>query len=484
MPFAVPVVWREQSDHVTDCYFCMTAIRGFSRKNKSKISYPVCKSAIKPVSHSPDLPVPQPPAEKKDSLSVNAGKSTTTVSEKEHIELDPSFQHVSAPLFINQERLNDLVRDLYLSKEKAEILGSRLQQWNLLEQGTTISSFRSRNQNLAGYYASAEKICYCKDIGCLMSELRCEHNPADWRLFIDSSKTSLKAVLLHNGNIKPSILVGYSILRKETYNTMKILLNLLEYPKYTWKICSDLKVVSRLLGLQLCYTKHMCFLCVWDSRQDNSHYAVKVWPPRQSSQIGKHNVQHQPLVCSAHVLLPPLHIKLGLMKNFVKAMDRNGDGFKFLKDFCGETDAKLKAGVFVGPEIRKLMQNEEFGARLNPLELAAWNAMKSVVINLLGSHRHEKYRDIVNSMLKAYEQLGARMSLKMHFLHFHLDFFPSDLGEVGDEQGERFNQDISVIEERYQGRYDANMMGDFCWYLQRESKSSSYKGKAKCAKHF
>ena len=259
MPFAVPVVWREQSDHVTDCYFCMTAIRGFSRKNKSKISYPVCKSAIKPVSHSPDLPVSQPPAEKKDSLSVNAGKSTSTGSEEEPIELDPSFQHVSAPLFINQERLNDLVRDLYLSKEKAEILGSRLQQWNLLEPGTTISSFRSRNQNLAGYYASAEKICYCKDIGCLMSELRCEHNPADWRLFIDSSKTSLKAVLLHNGNIKPSILVGYSILRKETYNTMKILFNHLEYPKYTWKICSDLKVVSRLLGLQLCYTKHMCF---------------------------------------------------------------------------------------------------------------------------------------------------------------------------------------------------------------------------------
>ena len=174
------------------------------------------------------------------------------------------------------------------------------------------------------------------------------------------------------------------------------------------------------------------------------------------------------------------------MKNFVKAMDRDGDGFKFLKDFFGaeKNDAKLKAGVFVGPEIRKLMRNEEFGARLNPLELAAWNAMKSVVINFLGSHRHEKYPDIVDSMLKAYEQLGARMSLKMHFLHSHLDFFPSNLGEVSDEQRERFHQDISVIEGRYQGRYDANMMGNFCWYLQRESKSLLYKRKAKCAKHF
>jgi len=140
-------------------------------------------------------------------------------------------------------------------------------------------------------------------------------------------------VLLHNGNIKPSISVGYSILRKETYDTMKILLDILEYPKYNWKICSDMKVVSLLLGLQLGYTKHMCFLCLWNSREDSSHYAVKVWPTRQSPQIGRHNVHHQPLVSSANVFLPPLHIKLGLMKNFVKAMDQEGDGFKFLKDF-------------------------------------------------------------------------------------------------------------------------------------------------------
>ena len=113
----------------------------------------------------------------------------------------------------------------------------------------------------------------------------------------------------------------------------------------------------------------MCFLCLWHSRPDSSHYAVKVWPPRQSPRIARHNVQHQPLVSSANVITPPLHIKLVLIKNFVKAMGRYGNGFKFLKDF--RSDKKLKAGVFVGPEIRKLMLNEEFDSRLNPLELAA-----------------------------------------------------------------------------------------------------------------
>ena len=165
-------------------------------------------------------------------MSVDEGESASTECEEDLIETDPSFQHESAPLLINQERLNDLVRDLYVSKENAEVLGSRLQQWNLLVPGTTISSFRIRNQSLSCYYASAENICYCKDIEGLMTELGCEHSPAHWRLFIDSSKTSLKAVLLHNGNIKPSIPVGYSFLRKETYDTIKMLLDTLEYPKY------------------------------------------------------------------------------------------------------------------------------------------------------------------------------------------------------------------------------------------------------------
>ena len=177
MLFAVPMVWREQSDHVTDCYFCMTNIKGFSRKNKSKMSYPVCRLANKPVPHDLDLPVPQPPNEKEDTLSVNEGASTSTESEENLIETDPSFQHESVPLLINQERLNDLLRDLHLSKENAEVLGSRLQQLNLLEPGTTIS-FCIQNQSLARYYASAENICYCKDIEGLMTEVGCEHNPA------------------------------------------------------------------------------------------------------------------------------------------------------------------------------------------------------------------------------------------------------------------------------------------------------------------
>ena len=48
---------------------------------------------------------------------------------------------IKKPILINESMLNDLVRDLTLTKDKAEILASCLKQWNLLEKDTKISKF-------------------------------------------------------------------------------------------------------------------------------------------------------------------------------------------------------------------------------------------------------------------------------------------------------------------------------------------------------
>jgi len=60
-----------------------------------------------------------------------------------------------------------------------------------------------------------------------------EHIPDEWRLFIDSSITILKAVLLHNGNVFPSIPVGYAIQMKETYGIMKFILTKTDIMNFT-----------------------------------------------------------------------------------------------------------------------------------------------------------------------------------------------------------------------------------------------------------
>ena len=54
-----------------------------------------------------------------------------------------------------------------------------------------------------------------------------DHNPEEWRLFIDFidlSKLRLKAVLLHNGNVHPFIAVVYSVNMKETMTVWEIFL--------------------------------------------------------------------------------------------------------------------------------------------------------------------------------------------------------------------------------------------------------------------
>jgi hypothetical protein len=68
----------------------------------------------------------------------------------------------------------------------------------------------------------------------------------------------------------------------------------------------------------------------------------------------------------------------------------------------------------------------------------------------------------------AYKAMGCNMSLKVHFLDSHLDFFPENLGAVSDEHRERFHQDIYNMEKRYQGKWSLSMLANYCWTLKRD----------------
>ena len=200
-------------------------------------------------------------------------------------------------------------------------------------------------------------------------------------------------------------------------------------------------------------------MCHWNSRDDEQHYVQKNWPARERFIPGRFNVHHFPLLDPAKIYLPPMHIKLGLFKNFVKAMDQDGSGFRYLQEkFPTKTDAKLEAGVFIESKIRKLMTDERFGENLNPIEKEVWNQFSLVVKNFLGNNRSSLYESIVQEFLSSHKTLGARMSLKIHFLHSHLDFFPANMGEVSDEHGVRFHLEIKEMENQYQGRVTETML--------------------------
>ena len=112
-----------------------------------------------------------------------------------------------------------------VSNSEAEILSSRLTEWNLLAPSCKISKPRKQHVTFANFYAMFSDhslLCYCTDIQGLFQEIGIADSASDWRLFIDSFKRSLKAVFLNNV-VFPSIPIAYSVQMKEDRESVKTL---------------------------------------------------------------------------------------------------------------------------------------------------------------------------------------------------------------------------------------------------------------------
>jgi hypothetical protein len=107
--------------------------------------------------------------------------------------------------------------------------------------------------------------------------------------------------------------------------------------------------------------------------------------------------------------------------------------------FSSLPHAKIREGISDGPQIRKLMMDDNFTDTVTEIEEAAWNAFKEVVKKFLGNIKDPLCKEIVRNMLDKFKLLCCNMSLKLYFLASHLDYFPPNLGAVSEEQGERFH---------------------------------------------
>ena len=119
-------------------------------------------------------------------------------------------------------------------------------------------------------------------------------------------------------------------------------------------------------------------------RDKKNHCVNKLWPKRTSLTPGEKNVVFPPLVVPENISLPPLHLKLGLMKNSVEGMDKTGRGYQYARNkFANVSDAKLKEGIFIGPQIGELVQDKQFDKDLNETERNAWLSFKRICKDLL-----------------------------------------------------------------------------------------------------
>ena len=153
--------------------------------------------------------------------------------------------------------MDDLIRDLGLTKSGAELLTSRLNEWNLLGNNCKSTAYRNRHLEFSVYFDVIEDLCYCKDVEGLFGVVGIDHDPTQWRLFIDSST--------------------------------------IIYAQFKMHVYGDFKMLEVCLGLQSGTQKYSCFFCLWNSRADGEHYKKMHWPTREELTPGMYNVIREPL---------------------------------------------------------------------------------------------------------------------------------------------------------------------------------------------
>lgn len=114
------------------------------------------------------------------------------------------------------------------------------------------------------------------------------------------------------------------------------------------------------------------------------------------------------------------------------------------------------------------MKDGWFVSTLSEEQAIAWDAMKMVFENVLVKQRAENFRVLVQDMLTAFEAIGMNVSLKIHFLICHLDWFAAQIPTESDQEGERFHQVCKPMEARYKGKNLQSMMADLCWSLYED----------------
>ena len=397
LKFGIPMVWREPTNYVTGSYFCAVDVTEINRKNRDSLKNHDLQSARRPVAHCDEIPVPifgeLPDISDEDASSVEGHK------DEEEVVLEDDVPHP-----FSQKELNDLVRDLSLSKDSAELLASTLKEKNssltVLRSASSVFSLQWRTRCTVQILRSfCSGLCHStnQEIGDCSLTAASNH----WNVFCYITATSLP--------------LCPSLTRLRWRRSMK-----------RWSVCWRKLVMISISGLFVLTWRWWTFC--WDNflASPSTHvfctcgiiWTVLSITRRMSGIVGGIGALQRKecqLVDRDRILFQLLHIKLGLIKQFTKALDKDGDCFTYLcQAFPGLTMEKLKAGIFDSPQIWQLFRDPDFENSMNEVELEAWKAFFLLVKNFLGINKARNYVEPDNNMVTAFRKLGCNMSVKMH----------------------------------------------------------------------
>ena len=90
-----------------------------------------------------------------------------------------------------------------------------------------------------------------------------------------------------------------------------------------------------------------------------------------SPERGCRHAINDPIVEPSKVLLSPPYIKLGLMKQFVKTLNKGQCFYHIMSQFPQLSNNKLKEEIFYGPQIQKLLKDDVFVIKMTLTEKKA-----------------------------------------------------------------------------------------------------------------
>lgn len=186
----------------------------------------------------------------------------------------------------NQDCSKALLKKMNISKEKANVLGSWLQQRSLLQHDTKISLFPLSLTTINCLFYQENKVLFCTDINAFIEKLWYVHVANEWKLFIDTSKVSHKDLLLLKGNEKPPIFKRSTWKKHmDRWNPLMKKVN-----KSVHMGGGDLKIISYFLEI---YQRYVLLVFLDQTQQQSLRYksmAYKKWAVDLPS-----TASHQPL---------------------------------------------------------------------------------------------------------------------------------------------------------------------------------------------
>ena len=136
----------------------------------------------------------------------------------------------------------------------------------------------------------------------------------------------------------------------------------------------------------------------------------------------------------------------------------------------------MKEGIFVGPQITQLFEDQDFSTKLNYTDKRAWMAFENVCRNFPGKEKSGKFQwncAAANFTI----QWGITCNWNFILCIPIWIFSPWKQGSLLWWTWRKFLHEISRIENRCSGKWSPNTLADYCWSLIRETPTGEARGK-------